>query len=143
MPLTLKPRRSAGPKGVTLLEVTLALTILVGATALLAQFLVASSRQRRVADQRQLALEELSNRMERALAGKWESLTAAELEQAAIAPRVLDELPAASIKATVDEEAEPVTGKRIRLEISWESSGGRAAPLSLTAWRYLEPKESP
>ena len=51
-------------RGFTVIEVSLALAVLLAASILLTQFLVASSQQRKLADQRRLALEELSNRLD-------------------------------------------------------------------------------
>src|SRR6185503_15095556 len=62
-------------RGFTVLEVALALTVLLAAAVLLTQFLVASSQQRRGAEQRRVALEEISNRMERALAARYDDVT--------------------------------------------------------------------
>lgn len=130
-------------RGFTVLEVTLALTVLLAATVLLSQFLIAAKLQRRVGDQRRLALEELSNRMERVLAAKWEDVTAEAIEKQAIAPQILDALPDAKLTAHVSNEPAPPLGKKIRLEITWEQGEGRISPIGLTAWRLREEEGRP
>lgn len=130
-------------RGFTVLEVTLALTVLLAATVLLSQFLIAAKLQRRVGDQRRLALEELSNRMERVLAAKWEDVTAEAIEKQAIAPQILDALPDAKLTAYVTDEPAPPLGKKIRLEITWEQGEGRISPIGLTAWRFREQEGRP
>ena len=71
MKATKIPSRAA-PRGFTLLEVSLSLALLLSASILLTQFLVASARQQKIGDQRRLALEEVANRMERVLAANYE-----------------------------------------------------------------------
>lgn len=130
-------------RGFTVLEVTLALTVLLAASVLLSQFLIAAKLQRRVGDQRRLALEELSNRMERVLAAKWENVTAEAIEKQAFSPQLLEALPDAKLTAHVKDEPAPPLGKRIRLEISWEQGEGRISPIGLTAWRFREQEARP
>jgi type II secretory pathway component PulJ len=128
-------------QGFTILEVTLAMTVLLSAMILLSQFLIASGQQRRVGDQRRLALEELSNRMERVLAAGWEDLNEAAIEKQPLSLLVLETLPDAKLTARVTDEAGSPEGKQIRLEISWEQGEGRITPLGLTAWRF-HPQEA-
>lgn len=129
--------------GFTVLEVTLAMTVLLAASVLLSQFLIAAKLQRRVGDQRRLALEELSNRMERVLAAKWEDVTVDIVEKQPLSPLAKETLPAAELKAIVSDEPGPPVGKKIRLEISWEQGEGRISPISLTAWRFREQGAKP
>lgn len=126
-----------------MLEVTLALTVLLAAMVLLSQFLIAAKLQRRVGDQRRLALEELSNQMERVMAAKWEEVNALAIEKQSLAPHVLEALPAATLTAHVVDEPGPPVGKKIRLEISWEHGEDRISPLGLTAWRFREQEARP
>jgi hypothetical protein len=130
-------------RGFTVLEVTLALTVLLAAMVLLSQFLIAAKLQRRVGDQRRLALEELSNRMERVMAAKWEEVNALAIEKQSFAPQVLEALPAAKLTALVADEPGLPAGKKIRLEISWEQGEGRISPIGLTAWRFREQETRP
>ena len=96
-------------RGFTVLEVSLALAILLGAAILLTQFLVASTRQQKLADQRRLALEELSNRLERMKAAKGSEVTAAKLEAGELSAASKARLPGAKLKvfltASVEERA--------------------------------------
>ena len=129
--------------GFTVIEVCLALAVLLAASILLTQFLVASSQQRKLADQRRLALEELFNRLERVMVAKWDDVTAAEIEKQEFSRLVEQSLPAAKLTASVTDEAEPIGGKRIRLEISWEQYGERVKPIALTGWKYRAPEAQP
>ena len=123
--------------GFTVIEVSLALAVLLAASVLLTQFLVASSQQRKLADQRRLALEELSNRLERVMAAKWEDVNAAAIEGQELSQAVQENLPAAKLTASIaDEPGGPTSGKRVRLEISWEQHGQRVSPIRLTCWKF-------
>jgi type II secretory pathway pseudopilin PulG len=129
--------------GFTIIEVTLALTTLLFAAILLAQSLLASSQQRKLADQRRLALEELSNRLERVMAAKWEEVNAAAIENQDFSPRSQEKLPAAKLTASVTVDPDAAGGKRVRLEISWEQQGQRVKPLGLTGWKHRPPEARP
>ena len=128
-------------RGFTVIEVSLALAVLLAASILLTQFLVASSQQRKLADQRRLALEELSNRLERVMAAKWEDVSAAAIEGQELSQAVQENLPAAKLTATVTDEPGGPSGKRVRLEISWEQHGQRVTPIGLTGWKF-PPREA-
>src|SRR6185503_12216075 len=128
---------SATRLGFTVIEVSLALTVLLAASILLTQFLVASSQQRKLADQRRLALEELSNRLERVMAATWEDVNVAAIEGQEFSPAVQENLPAAKLLASItDEPGGSTSGKRVRLEISWEQHGQRVSPIRLTGWKF-------
>ena len=130
--------------GATLLEVSLALSVLLSAAVLLAQFVMASSGQRRVTDQRRLAMEELSNRMERALAMKFAEVDSTALNNDQFSSQTIEKLPAAKLTAEVSEEAGPPAGKRIRLALSWQNSAGEEVqPQTLTAWTYRRREGTP
>ena len=134
---------SATRRGFTVIEVSLAMVTLLAAAVLLSQFLVASTQQRKLADQRRLALEEISNRLERVLAASWDDVHAATIEQQEFTPDVRDLLPAAKLTASIHDEPGPAGGKRVRLEISWEQKGQRVTPLGLTAWKYRAAEARP
>lgn len=135
--------RADRKNGFTVLEVSLALSILLAASVLLTQFLIASSQQRKLADQRRLALEEISNRLERVLAAKSDEVNADAIERQEFTPEVQEILPAAKLTASVADEPGPAGGKRVRLEISWEQNGQRVTPLGLTAWKYRAAEVQP
>jgi prepilin-type N-terminal cleavage/methylation domain-containing protein len=129
-------------RGFTVIEVSLALAVLLAASILLTQFLVASSQQRKLADQRRLALEELSNRLERVMAAKWEDANVAAIEGQELSQAVQENLPAAKLTADItDEPGGSTSGKRVRLEISWEQHGQRVSPIGLAGWKF-PPREA-
>ena len=124
-------------RGTTVLEASLAIVVLMGAAVLLAQLLVATSQQRKANDERRLALEELSNRMERILSAKWQDVDAAAIEKEPLARESAEKLPGAKLTASVADEPGPAGGKRVRLAISWENRAGqRVTPIGITAWKH-------
>src|SRR5690242_849922 len=126
--------------GFTTFEVSIALAMLFAAAILMSQFLIASAQQRKLAAERRLALGELSNRLERVMAAKWEEVTAEAIEKPGL-PAVLEKhLFAAKLTASVTDEAEPAAAKRIKLELSWEQHGQRVTPVTLTGWKF-KPQE--
>lgn len=134
----------ASRRGFTVIEVSLALAVLLAASILLTQFLVASSQQRKLADQRRLALEELSNRLERVMAAKWEDVNVPAIEGQEFSQTVQENLPAAKLTVDItDEPGGPTSGKRVRLEISWEQHGQRVSPIGLTGWKFPPPEARP
>lgn len=126
----------------TVLEVSLALAILLAAAIMLTQFLVASSQQQKVAEQRRVALEELSNRLERVQAAKWDDVSAAAIESQEFRPEVKARLPGPKLKATIADEPGPVGGKRVQLSITWEQHGSPIS-LELTGWKHPQPEAKP
>ncbi len=128
--------------GTSLLEISLALTMLLAASVLLAQFLAAAAVQRRAGEERRLALQEVSNRMEQAMALPWEGVTADALRNSELGADTKQALGEPQWQVTItDEPAGPetarVTSRRIRLELSWVNQAGmRGEPVTLSAWRF-------
>ena len=118
------------------------MAVLMSAAVLLAQLLVASNQQRKSNDQRRIALEVLSNRMERALAAKWDDFDAVTIETEPLSFEAAEKLTAAKLTASVVDELRPAASKRVRLSLSWENRAGqRVTPIGITAWKH-RPKEA-
>lgn len=78
-----------------------------------------------------LALDELSNQMERLAALTVDQLPSA-LEQISPSKFISDRLPGAKIAS--DSEPVELGGRRITLKLSWNDVGRREAPVTLAAW---------
>ena len=129
-------------RGLTIVECTLALAITAAATALFAQILVAASAQRRVAEQRRIALVEVANALEKTSLLTWDEITHERLEQLPLSAAAAI-LPEAELAAIVSDEPGPPRGRRIRLELSWTNAAGeRQPPVALVRWRFAK-EESP
>jgi hypothetical protein len=126
-------------RGSMLLESAVACVLLVALAGVCLKSFSAAANQRLAVDQRQIALREAANIMEKLAAAPWE-----ELERAAgpafaenakkNLPRELD---GGSVKVEVASlEGEPAA-KRLAVEIRWLDKDDRQAqPVRLTAWRY-------
>ena len=124
-------------RGGVLLEFVLALGMVMAAVLLLGQWLTSAGHQRRLAEQRRIAHQELANRMERVALLPWERLTADEIEKSPLGRHVSNVLRGAALDVEVTEEAEPVAARRIELRLTWQNAAGsELAPVSLMAWRY-------
>ncbi len=130
-PLPLKPKS----RGVTLVETTVALGLLITATSVTATLAVRN--QRLLADNRvyRLAVEELSNRLETLI-----PLSADEAE-AAIHDFHNEELSGplagAHLEGTVQQED---YGRRLSLTLTWPSAVKRRPDVSLSAWSFADKK---
>jgi len=123
----------------TLLEVGVALVILAAAMAALVELLSLSVRQRRLDDQRSLALVELANHAETLGVLPWEELTPETLATWQPSADLAALLPSAECKARVEEEAGPPPARRVELRIAWTNSvGEQVTPVELTLWRYAQ-----
>ena len=124
-------------RGMTLLEVSVALLVLTVAMVALVQLISLSVRQRRMDDQRSLALQELANEAERLAVLPWSELTAERLGSWQPPAEVSAQLPAAKCQVAVQDEAGPPAARRIDLSLGWINSVGESVtPVELTFWRY-------
>lgn len=125
-PLPLIRRQRAG---VTLTETLVAATLLVTALSVVTQMAARCGRLRQDGELHQVALEELSNQLDRllAMADDPDGDALRDLTLSAAAAR---RLPGAQLRATQVDDAQ---GRRLLLELSWDRGVG-ATPLSLVAW---------
>ena len=126
-------------RGMMLLEVIVAGSLLAVLMAICVQLLSAAADQRHAADQRQCAIEELANLMERIAARPWADLTeaVATQEQETLSASAESQLPGAELKIEIVAEPEEPDAKRITASLRWQNRNGQyVAPLSLTTWRY-------
>ena len=125
--------------GMTITEILIALVVLSAALAGVAHLVTTASAQRRISEQRRLALAEVANRAERLALLPWDELTAESLQSQALSPELLAALPQAKFTAEVTDEAAPPALRRIRLQVSWTDSVGNAVePVKLVVWRHRE-----
>jgi Tfp pilus assembly protein PilV len=135
-------RKLNWPRGATLLESMVALSVLTMAFTLGAQMLGWSATQRRLTDERHMAMQEAANCLERVRLLKWSELTEqrlAEIELSAEAHRLLRsprlDIRAAAARGELEE-------RRIEVRITWHTRREQT-PLrvQLVTWRY--PAEVP
>ncbi len=124
-------------RGMTIVECTLALAILVAAIYTGAQMILAVTLQQREAAQRQIARQEAANQMERMYVLTDEELKSGRIEDAALSETARQRLRGLEATATIVEVDGDPPGKRIAVEIRWTNKAGQPArPARLTAWRF-------
>ncbi len=124
-------------RGSTILEMVVAATLLGTLLMVCLQLCVATAAQRRAAAQRQCAILELANAMERIAARPWNELTTAALAAERLSPSAVGQLPGVELKIDVSTPAAEPEAKRLVASIVWRDPGGRPLkPLTLTTWRY-------
>jgi hypothetical protein len=126
-------------RGMFLIELAAAGALLFVLTALCVRYFAASATQRRALDQRQAALCQAGNVMERIAAIKWEDLSLERLSKISLSPEIKSALPDGELKIDLgDEDAKPAA-KRISVTIRWQDNEGRwTRPVRLVAWRYRQ-----
>jgi hypothetical protein len=131
-------------RGITVTECLLALTVVVAAVALLAQFLSLAASQRRGDEQCRLALAEVANRLEQASILRWDELTGERLEKGPLPAPVQLALRDAKLTAQVTDEPGPARCRRIRVALSWTNAAGiPREPVVLVGWRFRDQEAAP
>jgi hypothetical protein len=132
-----RPARPGRP-GYTLFEIVLSVLLLLAAMNITVKVLGWVGSERRAADRRQWALQEVSNLLERLSAEPFERVSVArakELTDESHAGRTLPD--AAWEVGVIDESASPVKCKRVTAVLRWKDrSGGWDGPVCLTSWVY-------
>lgn len=123
-------RGSFGRRGTSSLEVLVALTLLASVLTLSTPLIVAHGKLLKAQRNHRLALDELSNQIERMSLLPAEELPPA-IEKLAPSPLAAETLPGATLRGKL---AESKHGQRLTLEIWWNEPNRREAPLRLTAW---------
>ena len=124
-------------RGFTLLELFVAGALLGVLLTICLQLWGATAAQQRAVRQRQTALREAANLLERLATRPWTKLTAAELSGWTLSPAAEASLPDARLEIQIAEPAEPVAAKRITVLIHWPDRDGRPPhAVRLVAWRH-------
>ena len=124
-------------RGSLLVEMTIAAAMLSVAMAMTVQVLGYAGQQRRSADQRQRALLEVANLMERITAGPFDEVTAERARRLAVTPAAASSLPGAELAVEVAEApAGPGrSARRVAVRLRWKGRSGEwEAPVRLTTW---------
>jgi hypothetical protein len=121
-----------------MLELMAGAAILVGLLAVSLQFFHATALHRRTTRQREVAIEELANVMERLAAIRWQDLTTEKARQVQLSDVASRSLPGAALTIEVSQPAaDKPLAKRIAVALAWEDQSRRLGrPMRLSAWRY-------
>ena len=109
------------------------------------QLLMATAAMRKSVEQRQLAIIEVGNVMERVAARRWAELTPQAAAAERLSPSTRDRLPGAELKVELSEQTWRQVGnlpqlpaaKRITVSLRWQDRAGQyLPPVTVTTWRY-------
>jgi prepilin-type N-terminal cleavage/methylation domain-containing protein len=124
-------------RGMTILELLVALFVLTTAMAALVQLLAVTAGQRRLLEQRRVALQEVANQAERVALLNWNETAGDKLISWSPSADLQAVLPLAKCTAAVSDEAGSLAGRRIQLSVAWTNAAGQAVdPITLTVWRF-------
>ena len=120
-----------------MLEITASAVMLATAMSLTVQLLHGVASERRAAERRLYAVQEVANLMERVASRSWGDVTPESLRAVSLTPLAIQALPGAELTATVDDSAASRGEKQINLRLRWRDRAGTwTAPVRLTAWIY-------
>jgi len=124
-------------RGMTVLELLVALFVLTTAMAALVQLLTVTAGQRRLLEQRRVALQEVANQGEHVALLHWNETAGDKLTSWQASADLQAVLPLAKCTAAVGDEAGPPAAMRIRLSVMWTNAAGQPVdPVTLTVWRF-------
>jgi Tfp pilus assembly protein PilV len=137
-PSTRGSRPRAHPRrGSLLIELTVATAMLMIGMSLAVKVLGYAALQRRAAEQRQRAVQEVANVMERITADPFDEVTTARAKAISISPSTASSLPGAELAVEVTP-SQPDPGRlarRIAVRLRWRNRAGEwEAPVRLTTW---------
>jgi hypothetical protein len=137
------PKRRTVRRGSMLVEMAIAALMLSVAMAMTVKVLGYAGQQRRSVEQRQRALFEVANIMERIAADPFDEVTADRVRRLSISPAAAGSLPGAELTIEMKPE-QPGAGtgagadrstKRIAVRLRWKGRSGEwEAPVRLTTW---------
>jgi Tfp pilus assembly protein PilE len=129
-------------RGMTLFELAVALFILTTAMLAIVQLMAATATQRRLVDQRRVALQEVANQAERVALLTWGEVAPETLTTWEPSADLAKSLPQAKCEAKVTAETNEPRARRIRLSVTWTSAAGQAVePATVTMWRFAGEKQ--
>lgn len=138
------PSPKGNRRGYSLLELTMSVIVLMAAMSLTVKVLGWVGMERRAADRRLWAIQEMGNVMERVAGEPFDKLTKASVESLTTEGHLERVLPGALWEVgVVDDDKKALTSKRVTIGLRWkERAGGWEAPLTLTTWVYAGRKPS-
>lgn len=119
-------------RGLSTLDLLVALTLLVTAMSVVTPLLVRYGRVMSSHRHYRLALDELSNQLERLRALPVRDVPSA-IERLTLSSFIKERLPGAELKGQLRPET---GGSRVKLSLSWNEGERYSAPVSLAAWVF-------
>jgi len=132
---------SPNRRGLAIIEVVAALSLVGAGLLMTAQILVACAQHRLASDQLLAAQLEVANAQERIAAMRYSDLTPDNLERICASERLTAGLPDAqlhvSLKDAPGQNSASKSGqKQIRAEVTWPAEDGEPHRVGLTSWKF-------
>jgi Tfp pilus assembly protein PilV len=128
--------------GFILQEVLIAILIALAAMVGVAQLLAMVAQQRRLVQQRTVAVQEAGNLMEDFASRPWAEITAEKLADVRLSDACQRCLPDATLHVEVNSE--DADSQRISIRIDWPTAAGsRGEPVRLVGWRFRDEEAGP
>jgi len=119
------------------MEITAAGAVLAVLLTVSLQMLAATAARRRAVEDRQTALVEAANAMERLAAVPWEEVTDEDLAEMQLSEPAQKVLRRGTLAVDVRKAGGEPEAKRIAVTVAWQDgSGNPQRPVTLVAWRY-------
>jgi len=123
-------------RGVTLIELTIAVAIFAVLLTTTMKMIMAASNQVRANERRHIALQAAQAISEQIENIPWEQISTDAASQFPLPEAAVSHLPGAKLNVAVNDEKDPLA-KRIAVEITWNGrSAERAGPVRLTSWAF-------
>jgi hypothetical protein len=124
-------------RGIMLLELAAAATLLGALLVTSLQLAAALALQRRATEERQIATLEIGNVLERVAARSWAELKRGTAVAEHLSPTALGRLRAAELIVEITASTARPPAKRIVVSLRWRDVHGEmVAPLRVATWRY-------
>jgi type II secretory pathway pseudopilin PulG len=129
-------------RGYSMIELLVAAGLLATLLTVCVQLSGVASAEQRALRQRQAAMNEAANVLERLSIRPWNALTDKDLGDLPLSAAARQSLPAAKLEVHVAQSAGQSGARRISVHIRWPDRDGRPEQtVRLTAWRYRAVEE--
>jgi Tfp pilus assembly protein PilV len=130
-------------RGITILELTIAILVAGIVLGGIAQLLATVAAQRRESERRLAAIHEAANQMERLAALSWGELTPEGTGGWELTGEAAAALPDGTLSVDLSEVEtggdNALPARRVAVEVAWRNSAGTTVePVRLVAWRFPE-----
>ncbi len=127
-------------RGMTLIETLAAGALLAVLVLVSAQMFAALSVQQRATLNRQAALHEAANQLERLTVVPWDELSERAVADAQLSAEAQAALPGGELEITLAESSDLPEAKQISVAVRWQDATGMpAARVELVAWTFRPP----
>lgn len=124
-------------RGISLLEMIVAGTLLVAMMTICLQMLGTTTAQHRAIENQQTAIQEAANLMERLSTRSWDELTPQGVKEVQLSEQARASLPGGELEIELTGPPDEPQAKRIAVLLRWKDRTGKfTRSVRLVAWKY-------